>query len=636
MNRAMSPSFALRLTLLITAVSGLAAGLVCAALLLFHTQRILGEAAETAIAHAQVIAANSTAALDFEDPEAARQTLAGLGAVGAFAVAEITRPDGRLFARYDRDAPPPSPPSTRADNPGSGAAEGGEMSTEAAEEMGALPRYERVQIQGRWLTAPQPIIRGDEVIGHVTILYDLAGVRQRLFQDIALASVMTLAVILLAFVAARRLQHSLLKPVHELSRVAETIAATEDYAIRAERFSSDELGVLTDVFNTMVGRIGEAESLRRNHQSMLEREVAERTAEILDAQARLRQAERLASLGTLSAGLGHDIGNLLMPLRSHLASIRDRVQPETDETEHDFTAITQATEYLQNLSSGLRLLARDPDDASFRREATKLSTWWTSIEPLLKAMVGRSVALEHDLPADLPRVKLSESLLMQSVFNLVQNAVHVLTPEGEPPRLGARIEVFARLVGAGGKEATIELAVRDNGPGMTSEVLERCIEPYFTTQTRRISSGLGLSLVKGIVESAGGELRIQSQPGKGSTFTMVLLAERPAHQPVRVPAFVTIEDSRRRAIVSHLLRALNCEIQAGSACQVEGQSIVNGGIWLTDNLGSVPASWRGQVVVLGERPAKHAPVSDRITILDPSTPLPRLRGVLKDLLAGAS
>src|SRR5690606_15381998 len=115
----------------------------------------------------------------------------------------------------------------------------------------------------------------------------------------ALAAAITLAVILLAWLAARQLQRSLLRPVQELSRAAETIAATEDYQIKARKYDDDELGRLTDVFNAMIGRIREAEILRRDHQAMLEREVQRRTAEVIETQSRLRQSERMASLGTL-------------------------------------------------------------------------------------------------------------------------------------------------------------------------------------------------------------------------------------------------------------------------------------------------------------------------------------------------
>src|SRR5690606_16887211 len=155
-------------------------------------------------------------------------------------VGEIRKADGTLFARYQR---------------GSGRA------------APKLARPASVIIKDGWLEVSQPIVRDRDVIGTLTLLYDFAPAQRRLVQAIALAAAITLAVILLAWLAARQLQRSLLRPVQELSRAAETIAATEDYQIKARKYDDDELGRLTDVFNAMIGRIREAEILRRDHQA---------------------------------------------------------------------------------------------------------------------------------------------------------------------------------------------------------------------------------------------------------------------------------------------------------------------------------------------------------------------------------
>lgn len=611
MNVLPGRSFAVKLTVLITVVSGLAAALVCTALVLIQVRRTLDAAVDTVSSHARVIAANSTAALDFEDEEAARETLGALAAVREFAAAEIRKPDGSVLASYERDD---------------------------GERVPAFFGGSRPRIDGRWLTLAHPIVRDGEPVGTLTLLYDFGPARRRLLFDVGLAVGITAGAMVLAFLAARRLQRSLLRPVRELSRAAAAIASAEDYSIRARKYSNDELGVLTGVFNGMIGRIEEAEALRRDHQAMLEREVAQRSAEILEAQSRLRQSERMASLGTLSAGLGHDIGNLLMPLRLHLSAIRDRMTREGGHgaggAAEDFAAIARATEYLQNLSSGLRLMARDPDQTSRRREATRLGAWWATTEPLLRAAIGSRVALGHDLPEDLPPVRFSGHLLTQVVFNLVQNAAQAMEPEGGPPTPDARIRVWGGVVAGGDGGRFVRLGVTDNGPGMTEEVKRRCLEPYFTTKTRRISSGLGLSLVKGIVESVGGTLEIESEPGKGTTFTVSLPAGASSPAP-RVPAVVTIKEPRKRAVVSHVLASLNCDVRAGPAGVRPTDPPPEGGLWVTDSFNAVPGAWRGRVVVFGEAPAALAGVGGRITAIDPSTPLPALRKIFQQFLPGA-
>ena len=607
----LASSFAARLTVMVTLVSAVAVALVSAATIVLQIQRVRETVVEYADAHARVIAANVTAAIDFEDEEAALTMLQGLAAAPEFAAAEITRPDGEVFVRYERQDAAGLPPL------GGGAPD---------------------RIGDRWLVSPEPIVREGERIGTLTLLYDMAPARRRLFQDIAIGIVVALIATLLAAVAARRVQRSLLRPVRELSRAAGSIATSDDYSIRAKKVSDDELGALTDVFNSMIGRIGEAEAIRRDHRQTLERVVAERTAEVIEAQSRLRAQERMASLGTLSAGLGHDIGNLLIPLRSHISAIRDKVRDRgalDPEAEQDFFAIAKATEYLQSLSAGLRLLAQNPSGdspAGAAREATDLSEWWSEIEPLLRATVGRSIALNHHFPPQLPRVKLSRALLMQSVFNLVQNAAQAFSPEGGAVPPDSRIDI--RALPVPGPEPRVELSVVDNGPGMSEEVRQRCVEPYFTTKTRRISSGLGLPLVKGILEGAGGELRVESRLGQGSTFTLCLPAEAPASPRSKVTAIVTLGDPRRRAVVSSLLTALNCDVKPSPGA---GESHIghpeSPGLWLTDSLGNVAAEWNGRVILLAKT-VENSRNQSRITVIDPSTSLPQLRRALQSLIPG--
>ncbi len=494
-------SFAARLTALVTAVTAGAVLLVTAVHVVLEVGRTRQQALRSAGAVARVIAADGAAAIDFNDREAAADTLHTLALMPEFAAADIIR------------QPRPSPPAPFASFR--------RTPDEKLPEMTTLPGAD---IEGRWLRLTQPIERGGEQIGLLTMLYDFQPARERLAKELTAAVVAGLACIGLAYLAALGVQRALLRPVRELTAAAEALAERQDYAVRARKVSQDELGSLTEVFNAMVARLGEAEALRRDHRQMLELEVSRRTQEALDAQARLRQSERMASLGTLSAGLGHDIGNLLLPLRAHLLGIKERTGAADDDP--DFAAISRATEYLQNLSTSLRMLAQDPAHNAGRQAPTQLTDWWREMEPILRAVPGRGVALQHAIDPALPPVALSKPLLMQAVFNLVQNAAQALAPEGRAPARDAFIRVEAAAAPTR-ERPMVAVRVVDNGPGMTEEVLRRCAEPFYTTKTRRISSGLGLSLVKGIVDGAGGDLQIESAPGRGSTFTLLLPAAAP-------------------------------------------------------------------------------------------------------------
>ena len=300
------------------------------------------------------------------------------------------------------------------------------------------------------------------------------------------------------------------------------------------------------------------EDLRR-HRDNLQELVQERTMEVLEANSRLRHAERMAVFGMLSAGLGHDMANLLVPVHFRLDAL---TRMDLSEEAHDhLIAIKSSAEYLQKLSGGLRLLAADPGDTA-RGGSTNLEAWWADTRGILRTVLPGSVSLDALLPAD-TWVGISRPGLMQAVFNLVQNAGESLRD-----RTAGSVVVSARADGE-----YVNVSITDNGPGMSDDVRLRCFEPFFTTKHRYISTGLGLAIVYGLVKEAGGEIDVQSEPGRGTTFTLRLTrssAPDAVTDTPRRPAVVTVEDARLRAIFVVELRALRYEVafEAGAASLV--------------------------------------------------------------------
>ena len=243
----------------------------------------------------------------------------------------------------------------------------------------------------------------------------------------------------------------------------------------------------------------------------LERLVSERTDALHRASERLRASERMASLGTLAAGLGHDLGNLLLPLQARLQLLERAALPA--ELREQVFGIASCVEYLQRLSGGLRLLATDPADAQLS-EPTELGAWWKDVCQLLRSVLPRDVAFEGSMPPTESWVSMGRAGLTQAVFNVVQNAADALHE-----RVTGRVTVH---VEPGPRPSTIALHLTDDGPGMTPEVLRRCAEPYFSTKPRGVSTGLGLALAHALVKAAGGELAISSTLGAGTTVQLVL------------------------------------------------------------------------------------------------------------------
>jgi signal transduction histidine kinase len=282
------------------------------------------------------------------------------------------------------------------------------------------------------------------------------------------------------------------------------------------------------------------------------------------ANARLRNAERIAFVGTLSAGLGHDVANLLVPIRLNLDSLA-RLDLPAEAAEH-LAGIKSSTDYLQKLSSGLRLLASDPARAIFP-EPTELGDWWSETGTILKNILPPSIALDSHFPRN-TWVTMTRSALMQVAFNLVRNAGDAMREQGT-----GRVVVTAARDGD-----RVNLVVSDTGPGMTDEVKKRCMEPFFSTKNRSMSTGLGLSLVYGLVREAGGEIEVESHPGKGTTFVLRLKRsnppqreERNAHRTV----LVQLADARQRAIVTADLRTLGFNVVSEVGDAVEPDLVVS-------------------------------------------------------------
>lgn len=354
----------------------------------------------------------------------------------------------------------------------------------------------------------------------------------------------------------------------------------------------------------------------------LEDRVRERTAELEATHQRLRLSERMAALGTLSAGLGHDMGNLLVPLRVRLDSLEaGGLSPAGRE---DVQAIRASADYLRNLAAGLRMLALDPQRAG-RDEPTELLAWWRDAEPMLRNILPRGVALRGELPSTPASAVISRPALTQAVFNLVQNA-------GDALRLAASGTVLVR-VRPEGERVLVE--VHDDGPGMPPDVQARCMEPFFTTKPRERSTGLGLALVYGLVREAGGSVTLRSEAGRGTTFTLALRRVAPqAAVEGGAPrtARVEVRDARLRALISAELRSLGLLVTTDAPGATPVVSVI-------DDAKRVDAAEPGAVILLGMLEGDssgRAGVRDRVVALGAHPPLHELRAALRRVAGGGA
>ncbi len=275
------------------------------------------------------------------------------------------------------------------------------------------------------------------------------------------------------------------------------------------------------------------------------------------AEARLRESDRMASIGTLAAGLGHDMNNVLLPVRAHLNALKAGADGP-GRSEH-LDRIQRGVAYLQQLADGLHFLAMDPDKIDDVGGATDLQAWWGQTGALLSKAVPKHVKVMTSLPDGLPEVAVAPHALTQAVLNLVVNAGEAI-PAGRKRRQGS-VRLWAEL---GRDGPSVRLGVTDNGTGMTEEVKRRAFDMFFTTKPRGLGTGLGLALVRKVVDRAGGSVQIDSAPGRGTSVVMDLPAAAHRKDGSGAPiAAVRVRDGRAASLMRGLLEAAGARTDTG-------------------------------------------------------------------------
>ncbi len=310
---------------------------------------------------------------------------------------------------------------------------------------------------------------------------------------------------------------------------------------------------------------GQAYALCGISTDITERKTAEANKLALERQ--LLESQKLESLGVLAGGIAHDFNNILTTIMGN-ASLAGMELPDTHPIKRQIQQIEKAARRAADLCAQLLAYA---GKASFVNAPVNLSSVVRDIGGLLEVSVGKRVRLELRTATDLPAVVGDTTQLRQIVMNLVINAADAIGERADgviivrtySERLPA--EIFARAVQSPALKAGryVGLEVTDNGAGMAPEVLPRIFEPFFTTKFS--GRGLGLAAVLGIVHRHGGALFVDSVPGQGTTFRMLLPAgegEAPnstspfarATGPLQGTVLVVDDEEEVRAVTVHALR----------------------------------------------------------------------------------
>jgi two-component system NtrC family sensor kinase len=356
------------------------------------------------------------------------------------------------------------------------------------------------------------------VLGVLDVALDLgpadrliAAARRRVFVTIAI-EVALISAFLVAFIS-----FFVTRPIHRLME-ANVALGRMDLEHPIEITSSRELWSLAGSFNLMRDRLREALGEINEAAQLLEAKVAERTAQLQQAQRHLLKADRLASLGQLAASVAHEINNPLSGVLNFSALMGRILREDGIPRER----VPEFRGYLDRVTEQTARAGRIVSDLLAFSRRSKPQRAPSDLNAIVRTTVGlvshklKLLNVEAALQLDdaLPPLPCDASQVQQVVLNLVMNGAEATRPHGSG-------RVTVRTGRAEDRESAV-LEVTDDGEGIPKEALDRLFEPFFTTKDDGKGVGLGLAVVYGIVESHGGRIEVRTAEGRGTTFEVTL------------------------------------------------------------------------------------------------------------------
>ena len=312
-------------------------------------------------------------------------------------------------------------------------------------------------------------------------------------------------ILIVGAIGAWLISRQITAPLREIALASNDIS-TGDYTRRVTVSREDELGFLGDAFNNMARQIGES------HHGMEVRVLA-RTSELQTALGELRETqetlvrkEKMATLGLLAGGVGHELRNPLGVMTNAVYYLRAVMKDVPDEVK----------EYLEILRTQITLAEKIVGDLLDFARIKPPQVETVSVRQIVDAQLERvgsmdGVRVERDFPDHVPAIRVDRVQIGQVVLNLITNALQSMNGHGAVLTLRASHT-----------NGSVRLDVIDTGVGMTPDQMKRLFEPLYTTKARGI--GLGLAVSRGLVLANRGTISAQSSPGVGTTMSVSLPA----------------------------------------------------------------------------------------------------------------
>jgi signal transduction histidine kinase len=322
------------------------------------------------------------------------------------------------------------------------------------------------------------------------------------FLLVAVAGV--LVVVALTFVITRNMIH----PLEQMAEATRRIAQGDFERGVSATDSEDEIGLLARSFNKMLAAIKVMKEEEEQWSRTLEARVHERTAELARVQAQMAQAEKMASLGSMAAGVAHELNNPMSGILS-LSLLALEEVPKDNPVHEDLETISKQALRCRTIVRGLLDFSRQGGNGEAAIDPVPVIN--KSLELLAPQLAAQQVVLATRIASATPTVRIDPGHLQQILTNLVVNAADAM--EG-----GGALTVSCEQ---GENRDAVVLRVTDTGTGIPDSVLPHIFDPFFTTKRVGKGTGLGLSIVHGLVHEVGGRIEVTTGP-TGTTFTVQL------------------------------------------------------------------------------------------------------------------
>ncbi len=304
----------------------------------------------------------------------------------------------------------------------------------------------------------------------------------------------------------------IIKPLKEMVVATQEIARG-DLSHRVGVDSKDEIGYLAESFNQMTENLKKANEELIEWGKTLEKKVEGRTKELTEMQAHLIQSEKLASLGKLAAGIAHEINNPLGGILIYSHLLLEETKKNSPEYEN-LKKIVKETTRCKDIVKGLLEFARPKEPEMILTSINEVVE--KSLSIMERQALFQNIDIKKFYSPTLPRIIADGAQLEQVFMNIILNAAEAMDGKG----------TLTIRTSLDGSSDYINVEFIDTGHGIKEEDMKRLFEPFFTTKEVGKGTGLGLAISYSIIQKHQGSIEVQSQVGKGSTFTVKIPVKR--------------------------------------------------------------------------------------------------------------